>query len=179
MGVRQFVKKSVLGAAKAAVKRPFEMMRGNAGTRSAAPDPHSSPEALKAALAAIPTALDPKGYRAVSPIEQVQAGKPGQFEVFGTTVAVFRIDDKLFAIDNTCLHEDGPLGEGTLDGFAVVCPYHDWRYDVRNGKCLSEPGRKLACHPVAEHDGFIWVGPPKGPSSGDRGGDHDDGLKSV
>lgn len=178
MGVRRFVKNGVLGLAKAAVKRPFEMLKGNAGTRSAAPDPDLSPEALKAAWAALPTALDAQGHRAVSQASQVQPGKAGQFEVFGSTVAVFRVDGHLYAVDNTCLHEDGPLGEGTLEGLSVTCPYHDWRYDLRNGKCLTEPGRALACHPVSEHDGFIWVGPPKGSSSGDRGGEHDDGLKS-
>lgn len=185
MGIRDFVKGKidkhggVAGAARSLAMKPVRMVSGGRGARSSDPNPEARPDAILAALKNLPKDPDANGYVAVAPSQLVQPNKPGQFDALGQTVAVFRHDGKLFAIDNACLHEDGPMGEATQSGFVVTCSYHDWRYDVRDGKCLSAPGRKIACYDVAEHDGFIWVGRPKGDYSTERGGEHDDGLKTV
>jgi nitrite reductase/ring-hydroxylating ferredoxin subunit len=164
MGVRSFLKR---------------VINGGAGTRSAAPSATAQPEAVKSVKRVLPDRPDAEGFVAVAPSEAVQPGQPGQYEVHGTTVAVFRAEQKLYAIDNACLHEDGPLGEAAQDGFVVTCPYHDWRYDVRDGKCLTHPERRVGCWHVKERDGFVWIGRARTTSSRDRGGEHDDGLKTV
>jgi Rieske Fe-S protein len=41
------------------------------------------------------------------------------------------VGDKFFAVNNTCLHRGGPLGQGELHGVAVTCPWHGWQYDMR------------------------------------------------
>jgi nitrite reductase/ring-hydroxylating ferredoxin subunit len=185
MGVRSFLKGKVdkhggvVGAAKAAIAKPVTMMSGGAGTRSAAPSAEADARALQKLYANLPKDADADGFRAVAPAGVVTVGKPGQFDVDGHTVAIFRNDDGLYAIDNACLHEDGPLGEGRQDGFIVTCAYHDWRYDVRTGACLTHKARKLATWEVREKNATIWVGPMRSRSSEDRGGEHDDGLKSV
>ena len=51
-------------------------------------------------------------------------------------VAVFNADGKFYAINNTCPHQGGPLGEGVLDGESVTCPWHEWKYD---SKTLAVP----------------------------------------
>lgn len=124
----------------------------------------------------LPSAPDADGYRAVAPAGAVQPGRPRMYVVQGDTVAVFQVDGALFAIDNACSHEDGPLGEGAISGGIVTCPYHDWRYDVRTGSCLTEPSRRQACFAVRERDGYLWVGPRTRDGTRDRGGEHDDGL---
>ena len=43
------------------------------------------------------------------------------------------------AVDNTCTHDDGPLGDGWLDGCAIECPRHGARFDVRTGEVLALP----------------------------------------
>jgi len=48
-------------------------------------------------------------------------------------------DGQVCAIEDTCTHDDGPLGEGTLDGTAVTCPRHGARFDVCSGRALSMP----------------------------------------
>lgn len=128
--------------------------------------------------AALPQAPDADGYRAVAPAGAVQPGKPRTYVVGATTIAVFQVDGALYAIDNACAHEDGPLGEGSVSGAVVTCPYHDWRYDVRTGACLSEPSRRQACYAARERDGYLWIGPRTREGTGDRGGEHDDGLKT-
>ncbi|MCK6524457.1 Rieske 2Fe-2S domain-containing protein, partial [Myxococcota bacterium] len=111
--------------------------------------------------------------------DQVGEGKAGTYVIGEDAIAVFRVKGRLYAIDQTCVHEDGPLGEGKLEGHVVSCPYHDWRYDVRDGRCLSATDRAVACFAVKEEGGSILIGRKVSESSGERGGAHDDGLKVI
>jgi nitrite reductase (NADH) small subunit len=63
----------------------------------------------------------------------VKAGSGKSIEVNGKPVAVFNIEGSFYAINDTCRHRGGPLGEGELDGKTVICPWHGWRYDVTTG----------------------------------------------
>jgi PAS domain S-box-containing protein len=60
-------------------------------------------------------------------------------DVGGQSVAVFSVGGELCAIDNTCPHQGGPLGEGTLEGDVVTCPWHGWSYSVRTGCPVLTP----------------------------------------
>jgi nitrite reductase (NADH) small subunit len=44
------------------------------------------------------------------------------------------VDSALYALDNNCPHNGGPLGKGSLDGPEVTCPWHGWRWDVTSGR---------------------------------------------
>jgi NAD(P)H-dependent nitrite reductase small subunit len=66
----------------------------------------------------------------------------------GKTVAVFNCDGTFYAIDNTCKHRGGPLGEGSVSGTTVTCPWHGWEYDVRSGSCGFDPSIKVQAFPV-------------------------------
>lgn len=143
--------------------------------RGASAEPAKSAAPVAPPAPALPPP-DADGYVAVAPESDVVVGGARQSAVGPNTVAVFRTEEGLFAVDNACLHEDGPLGEGRVSGNIVTCPYHDWRYDVRDGACLSRKGRKLATYHVRERDGFVWVGPRKTGGTDARGGEHDDGL---
>jgi nitrite reductase (NADH) small subunit len=48
-------------------------------------------------------------------------------------VALFNVAGTLYAIENTCPHQGGPLGEGWLEGTVVTCPWHAWCFDLRTG----------------------------------------------
>ncbi|NOY28115.1 MAG: Rieske 2Fe-2S domain-containing protein [Oligoflexia bacterium] len=136
-----------------------------------------SVEDLKTAFENLPEDPDADGYIAVAPCSILAEGERSTFKYGRVPIAVFRIDGKLYVIDDECVHENGPLGEGELDGFVVTCPYHNWRYDVRNGDCLTDTNRALSCFSVKEADGYIWVGPRTRQGTTSRGGEHDDGLK--
>jgi nitrite reductase (NADH) small subunit len=98
----------------------------------------------------------------------VRAGKVGELavghitelQVEGKAVAVANVGGKIYAISNTCLHRGGPLGEGTLEGQIVTCPWHGWQFDVTNGKAVENPATGVACYPVEVRgeDIFIDVG---------------------
>jgi NAD(P)H-dependent nitrite reductase small subunit len=68
-------------------------------------------------------------------------------EVKDVAIALFNVDGKFYAIDNTCMHRGGPLGEGELEGDTVTCPWHAWQYNVKTGASITNPS---ACVKVYE-----------------------------
>ena len=67
---------------------------------------------------------------------------PGQaitVEVIGQRVALFNVEGTFYAIHGTCTHVGGPLGEGTLDGEIVTCPWHGAQFNVTTGEVLRRP----------------------------------------
>ncbi|MBI3838987.1 MAG: Rieske (2Fe-2S) protein [Planctomycetia bacterium] len=49
-------------------------------------------------------------------------------------VALYNVDGTFHALDGVCPHQGGPLGNGTLEGCIVTCPWHGWQFDVRTGQ---------------------------------------------
>ena len=78
--------------------------------------------------------------------DEIPAGSIREFQVDGKTLAIANVDGKFFAIDNTCLHRGGPLGQGALSGKVVTCPWHGWQYDVTSGKVVQNPAAGVACY---------------------------------
>jgi nitrite reductase/ring-hydroxylating ferredoxin subunit len=90
----------------------------------------------------------PEGYEVVLHKDALEAGRIIEIIIGGTAIAVANVDGAFHAISNTCSHAEGPLGEGSLDGAVVSCPYHGWQYDVRTGACLTNPQGTIASFPV-------------------------------
>ena len=85
---------------------------------------------------------------------------PGQqiFEIEGRFVAVFHVEGNFYALDDCCTHDGGPLGEGELEGFEVICPRHGARFDIRNGEALTMPAvSNTSSHQVKIEGGAVLV----------------------
>ena len=67
----------------------------------------------------------------------VPPGEGRVVEANGKEIALFNVNGIFHAIDNTCAHRGGPLGEGALNGTSVICPWHSWSYDITSGECLT------------------------------------------
>ncbi len=87
----------------------------------------------------------------------VPAGEGRVIEAGGRSLALFNVDGAYYAIDNSCAHRGGPLGEGELDGTVVTCPWHGWRWDVKSGANANNPALKMACFPVSVEAGDVFV----------------------
>ena len=88
-------------------------------------------------------------------------GKPTCVTVGARTIAVFKVSGKTYALDNTCTHLGGPLCKGRLDGFAVQCPWHGSRFDVRSGQVVGPPARTpVKAYPVTVEAGRMWADLP-------------------
>lgn len=73
-------------------------------------------------------------------------------------VGVYRIDGRLYAIEDRCSHDDGPLCEGDREGFDVICPRHGARFDLRTGAVLSLPATEdVEAFEVVVRDGEVFV----------------------
>ena len=57
----------------------------------------------------------------------------------GRSIALFNVEGTFFAIDNTCTHRGGPLGEGELSGDTVQCPWHGAHFNVKTGAVTRPP----------------------------------------
>jgi 3-phenylpropionate/trans-cinnamate dioxygenase ferredoxin subunit len=71
-------------------------------------------------------------------LEEVE-GKGTLVEVEGKRIALFNLDGDVYAIDDTCAHEGGPLSEGTVQGDQVVCPRCGSRFSIMSGETRSLP----------------------------------------
>ncbi len=69
----------------------------------------------------------------------VPVGEARVFAVDGKHIALCNVDGTLYAIDDVCTHDGGPLGEGFLEGDQIECPRHGARFDVKTGKALTLP----------------------------------------
>lgn len=76
----------------------------------------------------------------VATIGEVPVGQSKLVEVDYVRVALFNIEGEIYAIEDVCTHDGGPLVEGEVsNGCEVVCPRHGARFDIRTGKALSFP----------------------------------------
>lgn len=75
----------------------------------------------------------------IAAVTDVPPGTGREFAVGGRIVALFNVDGTFYALDGICPHAGGPLGDGTLSGSVVTCPWHGWQFDVTSGRhCLNE-----------------------------------------
>ena len=96
-------------------------------------------------------------FVSVAKKSDIAAGTGVTVDVEGKAIALFNVGGKFYAIDNTCVHRGGPLGEGSVEGTEVTCPWHGWTYDVSSGQCTMNPQAKVACHSVKEEGENILV----------------------
>jgi nitrite reductase (NADH) small subunit len=84
------------------------------------------------------------GRYQLGPVDQIPHGEGRAFDLGGRRVAVFRSrDGRVFASQAECPHRKGPLVDGLVGAGTVVCPLHEWRFDLetgatQNGSCPIE-----------------------------------------
>lgn len=69
----------------------------------------------------------------VADAESILPGQPVVFSVGRYDVAIFNVDGELYALENLCPHQGGPIAEGWVEGATVTCPWHAWCFDLRTG----------------------------------------------
>ncbi len=79
---------------------------------------------------------------------EIPAGGCKIYEADGNRIAVFNVEGAFHAIDNSCIHRGGPLGEGAINGKIVTCLWHHWSYDVTTGNCTLSDSMGVKKYPV-------------------------------
>ncbi|WP_161966075.1 Rieske (2Fe-2S) protein [Steroidobacter cummioxidans] len=60
-------------------------------------------------------------------------------EAEGKLLALVNLNGEIYALDDACPHEAGPMSEGAIEGDEIVCPWHASRFDVRTGRVTMDP----------------------------------------
>ena len=94
----------------------------------------------------------------VCALSELAPGEARRVEV-DPPVAVFHTDDgDIYAIDDTCTHQDASLADGWLEGCEVECPLHASRFDLRTGKVDAPPAKKpVRTHEVSVDGGDVYI----------------------
>jgi 3-phenylpropionate/trans-cinnamate dioxygenase ferredoxin subunit len=101
-------------------------------------------------------------YLEIAPVDELPNGERLFVDIGDTPIVIFNIAGKFYAIGDVCSHDDGPVGDGDIEGFNVMCPRHGAEFDLRNGKAVAMPAVvDIPAYPVQVQDGMIFLGVPK------------------
>lgn len=108
-------------------------------------------------------------FHTVAKVGDIPEGEGRPFHVDGTMVAVFNLGEAYYAINDFCPHMGASLAGGYVENGGVMCPWHAWRFSVKDGTWLDNPTGKVktACYEVRVVNGEIQVNvaPPSQESS--------------
>jgi 3-phenylpropionate/trans-cinnamate dioxygenase ferredoxin component len=91
------------------------------------------------------------------PLASLPPGEALRIEA-AVPIAVFNVDGELFAVDDTCTHQDASLADGWVEGYTVECPLHASCFDLRTGNPTGPPARiPVNTYPVLVDRGVIHV----------------------
>jgi 3-phenylpropionate/trans-cinnamate dioxygenase ferredoxin subunit len=96
----------------------------------------------------------------VCPLEELPPGTCKIVHAGHVSVGVYNVDGELYAIEDRCSHDDGPLAEGDWepDEYVAICPRHGSRFDIRTGRALTLPAYlPVDTYPVRVEDGYVKV----------------------
>lgn len=90
-------------------------------------------------------------------VADIKSGEPKGMKLGGIPVALYRLDDGVYATHDVCTHAYALLSEGYIEGDVVECPLHGAMFDIRSGKCKAVAATDLATYPVRVESGAVLV----------------------
>ena len=100
-------------------------------------------------------------YISIASVSDLPEGERLFVEIDEKPIVVFNIAGGYYAIADVCSHDDGPVGDGDLEGFEITCPRHGAHFDVRTGGVLALPAIvDIPAYPIRIEGGDIQIGMP-------------------
>jgi len=93
----------------------------------------------------------------VAAVEEIAPGQGREVDVDGQPVALFNVAGTFRAVGGRCAHRGGPLGQGTLTGTTLLCPWHAWGYDLETGQADVSSSSRVPVYEVKVEDGQVLV----------------------
>jgi nitrite reductase (NADH) small subunit/3-phenylpropionate/trans-cinnamate dioxygenase ferredoxin subunit len=90
--------------------------------------------------------------------EDLPIGKSAIIMAGEEEIALFNYKGDYYAVANKCPHKGGPLGEGRVQEGIIVCPNHEWRFDIKNGDNMQNPELSIKSYPVRVRNEKIYIG---------------------
>jgi Fe-S cluster biogenesis protein NfuA/nitrite reductase/ring-hydroxylating ferredoxin subunit len=101
--------------------------------------------------------LEQNGWLKGPSISELVEGRPFRFASEEFDILLVRIDGKVMAFRNQCPHMSMPLDKALVDGSAILCPGHGFRFDLSTGECMTAPYVQLEQFPVCVEDQRVWI----------------------
>lgn len=99
----------------------------------------------------------PAGFMFAIASADLPEGEGRQLIIHKQSVAVFREKGAVHAIDGICPHAGSPLGPGYVSGGTVECPWHAWRFCLKDGTSTDVPGLAISVYETMETGGSVYV----------------------
>jgi len=85
-------------------------------------------------------------------------GENSVIDIDGTDIAIFKIDNEFFAIEDVCSHDGTEIASGELDGDEIICPRHGARFCVKTGTVKSAPAYEdIHSYPIRIVEGMVQI----------------------
>ena len=90
--------------------------------------------------------------------QELPRGEARVVAIAGQPVAIFSLGDEFVAVQSHCPHQGAPLEAGLLLGATLICPWHGWRFNLRDGTCETRTHCRLRKYSIVDHGAEIEVG---------------------
>lgn len=94
------------------------------------------------------------------PLAEASEIQPGHKRVFlagEKEIIVFNLEGAFYALDNKCPHGGFRFENGMVEGDSVVCPGHNWKFNIRTGECETLDFEPTGCYELAMEDGMLML----------------------
>ena len=103
--------------------------------------------------------LEKEGFTMVCKVNDIEEDRAKMFCLGEERIAIFKTSGKLFAVNNVCKHQNGPLGEGKIIDGCITCPWHGYQYLPNNGQSPPPFKEKVSTYDVKIEKGNVWLNP--------------------
>ena len=100
-----------------------------------------------------------EGFVKVCGVDELEESRAKIFCIDEERIAVYKYENKLYAIHNVCKHQGGPLGEGKIIDGCITCPWHGYQYLPHNGQSPPPFTEKVSTYDVRIEEKRVWVNP--------------------
>ncbi len=114
--------------------------------------------------------LQQEGFVLVCNVNEIENSRAKIFCIDKERIAVYKHENKLYAIHNVCKHQGGPLGEGKILDGCITCPWHGYQYLPHNGQSPPPFKEKVNTYDVKIVDDKVWLNPKPFPEGTERPG---------
>jgi nitrite reductase (NADH) small subunit len=142
-GIRSRIRRMLFGGGGSVDTSPGSAYSAPTYDREADAPPPPAEAALGLHPEAPKDTTPPDGFEVVLHKDALKPGQVTEIIIAGTAIAVANVDGTFRACTNTCPHAGGPMGEGSLSGAELTCPYHGWAFDLTDGACSTNPDVRL------------------------------------
>lgn len=114
--------------------------------------------------------LKQDGFVYVCELKDMEDSRAKIFCLDRERIAVYRHEQRLYAVHNVCKHQGGPLGEGKIMDGCITCPWHGYQYLPQNGQSPPPFKERVSTYDVKLVNGQVWLHPSPYPEGTERPG---------